>query len=102
MWRHGRQCRRHRPEGSLEIADPAGVELCYTCAAGVRPDYAFTYENYAGWYQTLYLYTGKEWVAELQGYEFGARVYDPVMGMWWGRDKAAQFWSPFLGLEIHW
>ena len=36
-WRLDRQCLRHRPEGSLELADPAYVGRCYSSKAGARP-----------------------------------------------------------------
>ena len=36
-WRRCRQCRRHRPKGSLEEADPANV-IHAVLSAGARPD----------------------------------------------------------------
>ena len=46
-------------------------------------------------YHSRYIYTAKEWVPELSMYDFGARHYDPVLGIWNQRDKAGQFFSPY-------
>jgi len=39
--------------------------------------------------------TGKEWEPETGTYYFGARRYDPTIGMWLGMDPVRQFWSPY-------
>jgi RHS repeat-associated protein len=49
------------------------------------------------------LLTGKEWESETGTYYFGARRYDPTIGMWYGRDPAGQFESPYVyaGNEVN-
>jgi len=39
--------------------------------------------------------TGKEWEPETGTYYFGARRYDPTIGMWLGMDPVREFFSPY-------
>ena len=44
-WRLVRQCQRHRPKGSPQLADPADMNACYIMfSAGARPNFAMNYD----------------------------------------------------------
>jgi RHS repeat-associated protein len=72
-------------------ADAAGN---VTMRASLDP-YGNVEDKNGGW-STAYLFTGKEMVPGLGLYYFGARWYDPELGMWLGRDPAGQFESPYV------
>ena len=53
-------------------------------------------EDMNGAWRTAYLFTGKENLPGLGLYYFGARWYDPELGMWLSRDPVGQFESPYV------
>ncbi|HYO76010.1 MAG TPA: RHS repeat-associated core domain-containing protein, partial [Thermoanaerobaculia bacterium] len=50
----------------------------------------------AGTLELRYLYCGAEWDADLQLYDFAARLYDPAVCRFYSPDPAHQFASPYI------
>jgi len=54
------------------------------------------YHKHYIYYHNTSISTGKEWESETGTYYFGARRYDPTIGMWLGMDPVRQFSSPYV------